>query len=308
MHINMKLIAFQNSHARPIFACSTETWNFHNRLGLVPRDDVTDLTLHKFQLSTCNLVGWYTVPWRWSRSLHKMAMIGPGVRVPRNIEIFFVLGPRWWNWGNHITAWMWWHDAVCHRAGHCMKWPHSDNIHIIFYLGRPRVLSFSQRLDNHPTCLDGYDSFNHPLCFAPRVLFKSTGLYLLPLSYLCHIMICYKGISVSVTDYSCDIWCAFDLIFTIACWSTFLDTYGKPKLISQLYILGINVCCFIYHKAICWMRNKNIIFLFFIVKSPMDCSTLNHFSISWVYHLFFMVWNNIVFHILNGVRQLTYTL
>ena len=25
---------------------------------------------------------------------------------------------------------IWWHDAVCHAADHCMKWPHSANVHI----------------------------------------------------------------------------------------------------------------------------------------------------------------------------------
>ena len=40
MHITMEQIAIKNAYAR-----STELWNFQNRLGLGPRDDVTALTL-----------------------------------------------------------------------------------------------------------------------------------------------------------------------------------------------------------------------------------------------------------------------
>ena len=27
---------------------------------------------------------------------------------------------------------IWWHDAVYHEADHCMKWPHSADVHIFF--------------------------------------------------------------------------------------------------------------------------------------------------------------------------------
>ena len=40
---------------------------------------------------------------------------------------------------------IWWHDAVYHETDHCVKWPHSANV-CISDLGRPRVLSFSERL------------------------------------------------------------------------------------------------------------------------------------------------------------------
>ena len=42
---NVKQIAIENSYARPIFACSTELWNFQNRLEPGPRDDVAALTV-----------------------------------------------------------------------------------------------------------------------------------------------------------------------------------------------------------------------------------------------------------------------
>ena len=41
---------------------------------------------------------------------------------------------------------IWWHDVVYHEADHCMKWPDSADFRIFFYLGRPSVLSFSERL------------------------------------------------------------------------------------------------------------------------------------------------------------------
>ena len=41
---------------------------------------------------------------------------------------------------------IWWHDAVYHEADHCMKWPHSADVFAFSDLGRPRVLSFSERL------------------------------------------------------------------------------------------------------------------------------------------------------------------
>ena len=50
MHSNMKQSSLWNSYARPIFASSTDLWNFQNRWGAGPRDDVTALTLLEFQL------------------------------------------------------------------------------------------------------------------------------------------------------------------------------------------------------------------------------------------------------------------
>ena len=86
------------------FARSMEHWNFQNRLGPGPRDDVTALIFKGFQLSAWNLVG-RCIAW-WSRSLYKMAMLGEFLRVLWNLENFHDrLGLGRLNWGKHITAW-----------------------------------------------------------------------------------------------------------------------------------------------------------------------------------------------------------
>ena len=45
MRSMMKQIRIKIGHARLIFTRSTELWNFQNRLGPVPTDDVNSLTL-----------------------------------------------------------------------------------------------------------------------------------------------------------------------------------------------------------------------------------------------------------------------
>ena len=45
MHSNTKQIAVWNGYGRLIFARYTELWNFQNRLGPGPKNDITTLTL-----------------------------------------------------------------------------------------------------------------------------------------------------------------------------------------------------------------------------------------------------------------------
>ena len=45
MYKTMKQIVIKNGRAEQIFAYSTELWDFHDRLGLGLRDDVTALTV-----------------------------------------------------------------------------------------------------------------------------------------------------------------------------------------------------------------------------------------------------------------------
>ena len=42
---NMKQIAMPNGHARPIFVRSAELWNFQNKLGPGPKDNISALAL-----------------------------------------------------------------------------------------------------------------------------------------------------------------------------------------------------------------------------------------------------------------------
>ena len=50
---------------------------------------------------------------------------------------------------------IWWHDAVYHETDDCMKWLHSFNVCIFFYLGQLRVLSFSEILVSRGSVLSG---------------------------------------------------------------------------------------------------------------------------------------------------------
>ena len=115
MHTNMKQIAIQNGHARPIFARSTKLCHFQKRLGPGPREYVTALTLSGFQLLAWNL---------WPAKF--CALYG-------TLTFFMIyFGQKDAIEKIALLPEIWWHDAVYHEADHCMKWSHSANIRIFW--------------------------------------------------------------------------------------------------------------------------------------------------------------------------------
>ena len=74
-----------------------------------------------------------------------MVMLGQFLRIPWNIEISHKrLGPGRWNWGNHIMAWNLVAWCILPWSG---SWNGHTQLKLAFSdLGRPRVLSFTERL------------------------------------------------------------------------------------------------------------------------------------------------------------------
>ena len=81
-----------------------------------------------------------------------MAMLDQLLRVPRNLK-FSMIGldqdsdPYYIRKCEKVTARpeILWHDAIYREADHYLKWLRSANVRI-FYIGRPRVLSVTERL------------------------------------------------------------------------------------------------------------------------------------------------------------------
>ena len=130
-----------------------ELSSFYAPACLSVPNDVTALTLEGFQLLAWNLVGWCTVP--RSISLCKIAMLGQVLRVSRNVEIFHDrLGPghsRWPILGNVRKS----HYGLkfggmvqCTMKLIVICNSHAQPMFTFSDLGRPRVLSFSERLVN----------------------------------------------------------------------------------------------------------------------------------------------------------------
>ena len=107
MHIIMKHIVIENCHAGLIFPCSTELWNFGNRLGAGLGNDFTYIfkDFSKFWGIDLEQVWGMTLPnslrilaigLKFGGMMHstvkqllfKMAMLSQFLHVPWNLEIF----------------------------------------------------------------------------------------------------------------------------------------------------------------------------------------------------------------------------
>ena len=140
--------------------------------------------------------------------------------------------------------------------------------------------------------------------FLSPALFKSTWLHLLPI-------ICVKlGYSIFYK------WWVILVVSNVLFIQHILLHIGphffKPRenrkwSVIYIYILSIGFCCLINHKAISWIMSNIILVFPFIFTSVVNFSTLDHLSILWECYLFFLVWNNIVFHTLRGVLPYMYT-
>ena len=124
MHSNMEQITIKNDHAPPILSRSTKLWNFQERQGPSPRDDVTALTLLSVSPIGLEFKGDDAQYHEADRHVKKPCSANLCVfHGPLNFSIIGFWARKMKLKKSHYGPKR--HDAVYYESGHSMKWPHS---------------------------------------------------------------------------------------------------------------------------------------------------------------------------------------
>ena len=105
----MKQIAISNGHAWPIFRIPWNFENFHDKLGLGPRNDIAALAWTSSLRISCNSLKFSDLMNFSCHSWHGPGLLG-------DVNPYFRYQPQFW-----------WHDAQYSEADRYLRWPRLAN-------------------------------------------------------------------------------------------------------------------------------------------------------------------------------------